>query len=135
MRWLAYVHPAAMTAVLGLGLLVLREGLRLRRARLLDRPFDSVRHRRVAQVFVALIAVGYASGLLSMGRLRAEPLFDSVHVIFTTGALAGLVLAFALGKHLQHKPDPTIRAVHLGCGTVGLLLALAAAVAGIAILP
>ena len=135
MRWLAYVHPAAMAAVLGLGLLVLREGLRLRQARLLDRPLDSSRHRKVGQVFVALIVVGYGSGLLSMGRLRAEPLFDSVHALFTTGALTALVLAFALGKHLQHRPASALRSVHLACGAAGLLLALAAAVAGVAILP
>jgi hypothetical protein len=135
MRWLAYVHPAAMAAVLGLGLLVLREGLRLRRARLLGPSLDSARHRRLAQVFVALIVVGYGSGLLSMGRLRAEPLFDSVHAIFTTGALVGFVLAFALGKQLQHRPGSALRTVHVACGAVGLLLGLAAAVAGIAILP
>jgi hypothetical protein len=70
-----------------------------------------------------------------MWKLRGEPLFDSVHAVFATGALTGLVLAFALGKHLQTEPASTIRAVHLGCGAVGLLLALAAAVAGIAILP
>jgi hypothetical protein len=124
-----------MTVVIALGLITLREGLTLRRGRLLRRPLDSARHRRVAQGFVALVSLGYASGLLSMAKLRPEPLFDSVHSIFTSAALAALLVALGLGKRLERLPTSVVRRAHLACGAVGLLLALLAAVAGIAILP
>jgi hypothetical protein len=124
-----------MTAVIALGLIALREGLALRRARLLDRARDSGRHRRVAQGFVVLVVLGYASGLFSMAKLRAEPLFESFHFMLTTTAGTALLLALGLGKNLERVPSSVVRGAHLACGAVGLLLALLAAVAGIAILP
>ena len=135
MRWLAFVHPAVMATVLGLGLWVLREGLLVRRGRLLGQRADSRRHRRLARTFVASVALGYPLGLVSLGLLRSEPVFASLHSIFASGALCGLVGAYLLGRRLERRPTPLCRTVHLICGSVGLLLALAAGVAGIAILP
>ncbi len=135
MQWLAYAHPLAMIAVLALGVWVLREGLRLRHARLLGRQLDSTRHRRLARLFVPLVVVGYAAGLVSMATLRDEPVFDSVHALLTTAAATGFVSGYLLGRRLETRPSRVVRTAHLVCGAGGLLLALAAAVAGIAILP
>jgi hypothetical protein len=124
-----------MTMVIMLGLITLREGLALRRGRLQRRSRDSARHRRLAQGFVALVALGYLSGLLSMAKLHPDPLFDSVHSLLTSGALTLLIFALGLGKRLERRPGPAVRQAHLACGATGLLIALLAAVAGIAILP
>jgi hypothetical protein len=132
---LAYLHPLFMAAVLGLGLLVLREGLASRRARLRGLPFSSVRHRKLARWFVSLVTLGYGFGLVSMGWIRSEPLFDSFHSIFASGALIGVVVAWLLGRQLERVDAPEVRTVHPIWGGVGLLLALLAAAAGIAILP
>ena len=134
-RWLAYAHPVVMTAVLALGLVVLREGLRLRHARLLGRAVRPARHTRLARLFVPLVLLGYGSGLGSMALLRDEPLFGSVHVLLTSSAVTGFVCAYLLGRRLERGPSRVLRTAHLICGAGGLLLALAAAVAGIAILP
>ncbi len=136
MRWLAYLHPALMLLVLALGLMVLREGLRVRRARFLRQPFDSRLHRRLARIFVALVVLGFGVGLASMGWLRGEPVFESVHSILVSGVLVSLLLAATLGWSLEQRGGPRwIRTAHLILGAGGLLLALAAAVAAFAILP
>ena len=136
MRWLAYLHPALMLLVLALGLMVLREGLRVRRARFLRQSFDSRLHRRLARIFVALVVLGFGVGLASMGWLRGEPVFESVHSILVSGVLVSLLLAATLGLLLERRGGPRwIRTAHLTLGAGGLLLALAAAVAAFAILP
>jgi predicted acyltransferase len=135
MRWLAYLHPAAMLAILALGLAALREGLRMRRLRLRRRPSDAHSHLRLARPFVVLVALGYGSGLASMAWLRGEELYTSPHAALTTAALVALLLAGALGLRLERQPAPLLRLIHLVCGSTGMLLALAAAVAGFDILP
>lgn len=134
--WLAYLHPVAMAAVLALGVYVLREGLRINLGRQRRRPYDSRRHRRAARIFVVLAVAGFASGLLSMGVLRGKPLFGSVHAWLTSGALVGFVAGGALGLRLERAGlAPRLRGAHAFCASAGLLLGLAAAVAGFAILP
>ncbi len=136
MRWLAYLHPALMLLVLALGLVVLREGLRVRRARFLRQPFDSRLHRRLARLFVALVVLGFGAGLASMGWLRGEPVFESVHSILVSGVLVSLLLAASLGLLLERPAGPRwVRSAHLILGAGGLLLALTAAIAGFALLP
>lgn len=134
MRWLAYLHPAAMLAVLALGLVVLLEGLEIRRRRVLRQRFDARRHRRLARVFVLLAVAGFGSGLFSMGVLRGKPLFGSVHAWITSAALLGLVAAAVLGFQLERNPSSVVRGPHALAGSLGLLVAFAAAVAGFAIL-
>jgi len=136
MRWLVYLHPALMLAVLVLGLIVLREGLRIRRARFARRPFDSRLHRRLARIFVGLILLGFGAGLVSMGWLRGKPVFESVHAVLVSGVLGSLVLAAALGLRLERGASAaSVRRAHQILGAGGLLLALSAAIAGFAILP
>jgi hypothetical protein len=124
-----------MLAILGLGIFVAREGILLRRARLIRRPFDSRRHRRLGRVFVAAVVLGYGAGPASLGLLRSEPVLDSFHFLLATGGLIGLLSAYVLGKILEGRLDSRLRALHLVCGSVGLLLAIVAGVAGMAILP
>jgi hypothetical protein len=133
-RWLAYVHPVAMLAVLALGLVVLLEGLAIRRARVLRQRYDSRRHRRLARWFVALAVIGFGSGLFSMAVLRGKPMFGSVHAWLTSTALVGFLAAAALGFQLERNPRSPLRDVHVALGSLGLLLAFGAAVAGFAIL-
>lgn len=142
MRWLAYLHPVAMLAVLLLGLLAARQGLRLRRARLGGRERIPVaRHTRLARPFVLLVAAGYPVGLFSMGWIRGEEIYASPHAAIATAASILLLVAGALGWSLErgHGPrwarGPRARSVHLVLGGSGLLAALAAAVAGFDILP
>ena len=132
---LVYLHPVAMVAVLALGLFVLREGLRIRRGRLLRRPVDARRHRRLARVVVVCALLGFGSGLASMGWLRGKHIFDSVHAWLATGALLGFLAGGALGLVLERRGRPPTRTWHALTASAGLLLGLAAAVAGFAILP
>lgn len=135
MRWLAYLHPVLMIAVLALALFVLRDGLRIRRARLARSAFDSRRHRRLARVVVLLVVGGAAAGLVSMGWLRGRPLAESVHFPLASGAALLIVAAGGLGLWLERGAPLRARTVHALCGVLGVLLALGAAVAGMAILP
>jgi hypothetical protein len=135
MDWLAWVHPAGMLAVLGLGLAVLREGARLRRARLLGGGLDSRRHRRLGKSFVLLVALGWGSGLGSMTLLRGEAPLQSFHAILASASLGCVLSAGALGVGLARGAGATARTAHLLCGAAGLLGALGGAAAAFAILP
>ncbi len=135
MRWLAYLHPIAMVAVLGLGLVVLLEGLQIRRARVLRQRYDNRRHRRFARIFVLLVGAGFAAGLASMAFLRDKPVFGSVHALLTSTALAGVVIGGSLGLKLERNLRSSLRAPHALIASGGLLLGFAALVAGFAILP
>jgi len=134
-RPLAYLHPAAMVGILALALFVFRDGLRIRRGRLTRRPVDARRHRRVARVVVVLASAGFASGLASMAFLRDKPLFTSFHAWLATGALTGFTVGGALGLALERRGRAPVRRWHALIASAGLLLGLAAAVAGFAILP
>lgn len=125
-----------MVAVLALGLFVLRDGLAIRDGRLMRRPVSSRRHRRVAKVVVVLAIAGFASGLASMGWLRGKPLFGSVHAWLALGALLGFSAGGAFGLLLERRGRSLpLRGFHAVTASVGLLLGLAAAIAGLAILP
>lgn len=136
MRWLAYLHPALMLTVLALALVVLREGLGVRRSRLARcPPYDSSRHRRLARIVVALATAGYAGGLASMLWLRRGSVADSAHFPIASAALALLLAAGVLGLALERRAGMRARTAHALCGGLGVLLALVAGAAGMAILP
>ncbi len=132
---LVYLHPVAMVAVLALALFVFREGLSIRRARLLRRPFDARRHRRLARVVVVLVLLGFGAGLASMAWLRGKDVFGSVHAWLAAGALVGFGAGGALGLALERRGKGALRSWHALTASAGLLLGLAAALAGFAILP
>lgn len=124
-----------MIGVLALGLFVLREGARVRAARLRRRPFDSRRHRRLARAFVVLAALGFGAGLGSAIGLRGMAPLQSAHAWLVGPATLSLLVAGGLGLRLERRGGRLVRRVHLVAGTLGLLTALAGAVAGMAILP
>ena len=134
-HWVAYLHPAAMVGVLAFALFVLRDGLRVRRARLLRQRVDSRRHRRLAPVVVLLVELGFLSGLASMAFLRERTPFQSLHAWLASGALLGFAGGGALGLALERRGRPSLRNWHALAASAGLLFGLAAAVAGFAILP
>lgn len=124
-----------MLAVLALGLAVFREGVRIRLARLRRRRYDSRRHRRLARIFVSLAAFGAVAGFASAVALRGMEPLRSAHAWLVGPALLALLLAGALGLLLERGGSVGVRRVHLIAGSAGLLVALAGAVAGWAILP
>ena len=134
MRWLAYAHPLLMLALIALALLVLREGLRIRRGRLLGRPVPSARHRRWGRWVVLAVPLGLASGIATMAW-RGEPLLGSVHFRLALGAALGLCAGGALGLRLERGAGSRLRGLHALLGATGVLLGLVGAVAGFAILP
>lgn len=134
-RLLAYLHPLAMVVILVLGVLVVREGIGLRRARLTRRRRDTLRHRRLGRLFVVLVVLGYVSGLASLAGLRDAQIFASTHAGLTSAALAAFLIGGTLGLRLERRVHPVLRTLHLLLGAGGLLVALLAGVAGFAILP
>ena len=135
MDWLVYLHPIGMLAVIALGLGVLREGTRLRAARVRRRVGDSSRHRRLAKTLIPLVAVGWAGGIASMELLRNRDMFESIHWPFGTSALVMLCVAGAIGLRLERGQGLDQRTAHAAFGAIGVLLMLGAAVAGMSILP
>jgi hypothetical protein len=135
-HWLVWVHPVLMAALLALALLVLREGLRIRRGRIVGRRVDSRRHRRLGRTAVPLLIAGFAGGLASMAWLRpGEEVAGSVHFRLALPALVGLAAGGLLGLRLERGAGMQTRALHAWLGALGLLLGLAAAGASFAILP
>lgn len=135
-RWLVWVHPVLMTALLALALWVLREGLAIRRARLAKRRADSRRHRRLGRIAVPLLVAGFAAGIASMAWLRpGEPLAESVHFRLAVPAILGLAGGGWLGLRLERGAGPRGRQLHAWLAALGLLLGLATGAAGMAILP
>ena len=124
-----------MLAVLALGLWVAREGVRIRVARLRRRGYDSRAHRRRARWFVGLALAGGVAGLASGVALRGMEPLRSAHAWLVVSAVCALALAGGLGLRLERGGDVAVRRAHLAAGAVGLLVALAGAVAGWAILP
>jgi hypothetical protein len=132
----AWVHPVLMTALLALALFVLREGLRIRRGRIVGRRADARLHRRLGRIAVALLVAGFGAGLASMAWLRpGEPLAESVHFRLALPAMLGLAAGGALGLRLERGAGLSVRRLHAWLAALGLLLGLAAGVAGISILP
>jgi len=135
MSWTAYVHPLTMIGVLALGLAVLREGFKLRRLRQSGHGRSSARHRRLAKLFVPFMGAGYVFGLVSLGLLRDQPLFQSLHWPLATVALIALAGAGSLGLALERGRSLDQRDAHALLGAAGVLFALFAAAAGVSILP
>jgi hypothetical protein len=70
-----------------------------------------------------------------MAWLRGKDVLGSVHGWLATGALVGFCAGGALGLALERRGRGPLRNWHALTASAGLLLGLAAAVAGFAILP
>ena len=67
--------------------------------------------------------------------LRDEPPLESIHFLIALPAALGFAGAGALGLWLERKLASPVRGLHAWLGALGVLLGLAAGVAGFAILP
>jgi hypothetical protein len=132
---LPYLHPIAMAPLIVFGVIVLREGLQLRDARIRRRRRDSSRHRQLAKLFVPLMVAGYASGVVSMYFTRDEPLLDSVHWWFGTGVLAAGLGAAFFGLAMERGRALERRSAHALLGASSILLAVGSSLAGMSLLP
>jgi hypothetical protein len=124
-----------MAAVIALGLAVLREGLALRAARMRKQPRNSRRHRGLAKLFVPLVALGFASGLVSMTLIRHREFLGSVHGITAIAVLLASGGAGCLGLALERGRALERRDAHALLGAASVLLTLGAALAGMSLLP
>ena len=115
----------------------LRAGLSLRRARAARRPpppGSRLRHLRIAKLAVVLICVGFAGGVASAIWLRGLAPLRSFHGLLGVLALSLFLLAARMGARLEHG-DAAVRAVHARLGAGALLAGVAAALAGLVLLP
>jgi hypothetical protein len=126
-----------MIAAIGLCLFALRLGLSLRRARRARRPAPRgarALHLRVAKIGVTLALAGFALGPLSVMVLRDFPPMSSFHSLL--GGVAAVLFAGAAvqGRRLE-RGDQAVRNAHALLAGAAVGVALAAAVAGFALLP
>lgn len=135
--WFAYGHPAWMLAAIALCLYALRIGLSLRRARIGRRappPGARARHLRWAKPAVVLVLVGALLGPLSVALLRDWTPMSSFHALL--GGTAAVLFAgtFLQGRRLE-RGEQAARNAHALLAGAAVSLALAAAIAGFALLP
>lgn len=134
---LAYGHPLWMTASIVLAALAARSGLRMRSARRLGArrdPSERGRHLRIAKRAVALLAVGWVGGPLSMLWLRDRAPFETAHAWIGTGALMLFVATAVLGRGLERGRHRRLEA-HALVAMTALLAAGLAALTGFVLLP
>lgn len=126
-----------MLAALGVCLLALRAGARIRRARRGLAPRDGslrARHLRWAKPGVLMIAAGFVGGPLSMLLLRGREPFDTFHALLGVPAAALFIAAGLLGRRLERGRN-SARDGHALLAVLATLLAAATAVAGFVLLP
>jgi len=117
--------------------LALRSGLAMRRARRLRRPparEARAEHLRLAKPAVALVAAGFVLGPLSMWLFRGRAPFGTVHAALGILAVTLFLATALLGRRLEHGRGRPLD-LHALLGTLAMLVAGAAAVAGFVLLP
>lgn len=133
----AFVHPIAMATVIVLGLFVYGTGLRLRDDRLKQRQADQRqkdRHTRIAQPFVLLFLLGFVAGPLSSVYTRGWTAMTTTHGWLGSAAVLLFAAAGFLGMFLAHERSDRA-SLHGLLAVFGGMLAVAAALAGIELLP
>ena len=140
MNYWAYVHPAFQIATLSLGLVVLANGLRVRRSRKGRAGPETARiarlHMRLGRWFIVLFSVGYALGLGGMRFALEGPLYETAHSYFATLALGLFWTTAYLGRRLRKNlKNDDLRQIHSYCGFLAVFLALFVAFLGMRLLP
>lgn len=140
MNLAAYIHPAFQIGALSLGLIVLANGLRVRRSRQGGAGAETARvarlHMRLARWFVALFSVGYALGLGGMRFALDGYLYETAHSYFATLALGLFWTTAYLGRRLRKNlKNEDLRQIHSYCGFLAVFIALFVAVLGMRLLP
>lgn len=139
MNFAAYVHPAFQAATLSLALLVLANGLRVRRARrgrLSGRAEIARLHARLGRWLAAFFSTGYALGLGGMRFALESPLYETAHGYFATLALCLLWTTAWLGRRLRKAPGSgDLRQIHAFCGFLAVFVSLFVSFLGMRLLP
>jgi len=140
MNYWAYIHPAFQIGTLSLGLVVLANGLRVRRSRKGGAGPETARfarlHMRLARWFIALFSVGYALGLGGMRFALDGYLYETAHSYFATLALGLFWTTAWLGRRLRKNlGNNDLRQIHSYCGFLAVFIALFVAVLGMRLLP
>ncbi len=140
MNYWAYVHPAFQIATLSLGLVVLANGLRVRRSRKGGAGPETARiarfHMRLGRWFIAFFSTGYALGLGGMRFALEGPLYETAHSYFATLALGLFWTTAYLGRRLRRNlKNDDVRQIHSYCGFLAVFIALFVAFLGMRLLP
>ena len=140
MNFGAYIHPAFQIATLSLGLIVLANGLRVRRSRRGGAGPETARvarlHMRLGRWFVAMFTAGYVLGLGGMRFALEGPLYETAHSYFATLTLGLFWTTAWLGRRLRKNlTNEDLRQIHSYCGFLAVFIALFVAVLGMRLLP
>ena len=140
MNFGAYIHPAFQIATLSLGLIVLANGLRVRRSRKGGAGPETARiarlHMRLGRWFIAFFSAGYTLGLGGMRFALEGPLYETAHSYFATLALGLFWTTAYLGRRLRKNlKNDDLRQIHSYCGFLAVFLALFVAFLGMRLLP
>lgn len=137
LRWLAFLHPAWMLAVLALAFATARLGLEIRRRRRSGRavgPELRRRHLRLGKAAIAAVLVGFAFGPVSMVWLRGREALESFHGVLGV-IVTGLFLWTGASGRALARGDQEARGLHRAIAAASLAAALLSAVAGFRLLP
>jgi hypothetical protein len=125
-----------MTICLGVLFVVLRLGLRSRKARLVGAPLDVnliKLHMRLAKPAVAFVMLGFVGGGLSSSLIRNWSLMESFHAIVALVVVALFCVTAFLGRRAERgEGEP---GTHGLFGLLAMLGSALAAVAGFILLP
>ena len=137
LRVLAFFHPLWMLMTLGLAVATARLGLIIRKRRLAHQPVVGAlrrRHLRFGKTTLALVAIGFALGPMSMFFLRDRPAFDSFHSILGI-IVSGLFAWTGWSGRALARGNRTARDIHRIAAAASLGAAFVSAVAGFILLP
>jgi hypothetical protein len=126
-----------MMASLAVAAAALRAGLRLRRARQRGerhRPGDRRRHLRLAKTALVLLSVGFVAGPASAVWLRGWDPFSTLHAWAALLALTLFAATGWLGRQLE-RGALARRELHAALGLLAVLVAVAALLTGLVLLP
>jgi len=137
LRALAFVHPAWMVASLVMAVATARLGLEIRRRRangqIVGAPLRT-RHLRFGKCTIAMVAIGFVAGPLSMILFRERAAFDSFHGILGLIVLGLFAWTGWSGRALS-RGDPEAREIHRIAAAGAIGSAMLSAVAGFVLLP
>jgi len=136
-KLLAYLHPAFMVATITLVLVVLREGIRMRKLRLARKPVSRAlrdRHTKLAKPAVAMVMVGLLGGVVSIVELRARAPLGTFHAFAALLSASLFGAAAWIGHRIEARKSRAVEA-HGWLGLAATLAAALASLGGFVLLP
>jgi hypothetical protein len=134
---LAFVHPAWMVASLVMAVAPPRLGLEIRRRRANGQAIGAplrARHLRFGKWAIAMVAIGFVAGPVSMILFRERAAFDSFHGVLGLIVLGLFAWTGFSGRALS-RGDPEARDIHRIAAAAAIGSAMLSAVAGFVLLP